>query len=95
MTAAERALRTYLENNTEDCSINLAEEYAHGHITFCIRGGLPIHWVFINAEGDLYFYHRMHGQQQAKGYMKPTQMEIISFITYFNTELIGHTEIDY
>ena len=45
--------------------------------------------------GDLYFYHRMHGQQQAKGYMKPTQMEIVSFITYFNTELVGYTEIDY
>ena len=42
MTAAETALRTYLENNTEDCSICLADEYAHGHIAFCIRGGYPI-----------------------------------------------------
>ena len=95
MTAAERALRSYLENNTEDCSINLAEEYANGHITFHIQGGLPIHWVFIGAEGDLYFYHRMHGPQQAKGYMKPTQMEIISFINYFDTEIAGDNAIDY
>ena len=95
MTAAERALRTYLQNHTEDCSIDLASEYANGHITFCIRGGLPIHWVFIGAEDELYFYHRMHGHNQAKGYMKPTQMEIISFITYFNTELVGCNEIDY
>ena len=51
--------------------------------------------MLIEAEGDLYFYHRMHGPQQAKGYVKPTQMEIISFITYFNTELVGYTEIYY
>ena len=95
MTAAERALRTYLENNTEDCSINLADEYAHGHIAFCVRGGLPIHWVFINAEGDLYFYHRMHGQQQAKGYMKPTEDEIESLIHYLNTEITGYKLIEY
>lgn len=95
MTAAERALRTYLENNTEDCSINLADEYAHGHITFCIRGGLPIHWVFINADGDLYFYHRMHGSQQAKGYMKPTEGEIESLILYLNTEITGYKLIEY
>lgn len=84
-----------LENKIAKARIELQKERANGHITFCIRGGLPIHWVFINADGDLYFYHRMHGQQQAKGYMKPTQMEIISFITYFNTELVGYAAIDY
>jgi hypothetical protein len=95
MTAAERALRTYLENHTEDCSINLAEEYAHGHITFCIRGGLPIHWVFIGAEGDLYFYSRRPGHLQAKGYMKPTEQEIIDLIRYINNELVGWEMIKY
>ena len=58
-----------------------------------VTGVRRIH--FINADGDLYFYHRMHGQQQAKGYMKPTQMEIISFINYFDTEIVGFNAIDY
>lgn len=95
MTAAEQALRKYLENNTEDCSICLADEYAHGHIAFCIRGGLPVHTVFINADGELYFFHRMHGHNQSKGYMKPTQMEIIAFIAYVSNELTGYPAIDY
>ena len=95
MTAAETALRNYLEDHTEDCSIELQQEYANGHITFCIRGGLPIHWVFLDADGDLYFFHRMHGHNQAKGYMKPTQMEIIAFIHYLNTELTGYPAIEY
>ena len=67
MTAAETALRNYLENNTEDCSICLADEYAHGHIAFCIRGGRPIHTLFINGEGDLYFYSLSRGHLLAKG----------------------------
>ena len=95
MTAAETALRNYLENQTEDCSLSLADEYAHGHIAFCIRGGLPIHWVLINAEDDLFFYHRMHGYAQAKGYMKPTEDEIIALINYINNELVGYQAITY
>ena len=95
MTAAETALRNYLENNTEDSSICLADEYAHGHIAFCIRGGRPIHTVFINAEGDLYFYSRRPGHLQAKGYMKPTEQEIIDLIRYINNELVGWEMIKY
>ena len=95
MTAAETALRNYLENNTEDCSICLADEYAHGHIAFCIQGGFPIHTVFINADGDLYFYSRRPGYRQAKGYMKPSEQEIIELIQYINRELTGTETIQY
>ena len=48
-------------------ALKLQQEYAKGHIAFCIRGGLPVHWVLIDAEDDLYFYHRRHGHNQAKG----------------------------
>ena len=95
MTAAETALRRFLENETEDRTIDLAAEYANGHIAFCIRGGLPVHSVFIGAEGNLYFYHRMHGTRQAKGYMRPTEQEIISLIRYVNLELVGWEMIKY